>query len=71
MGTLCVSLNNINLDEVNFYEDDPKSIIHVRLLTWCNKLKQRKKEVSKELIPVEWIQQDGWIGECQTMRKTK
>ena len=31
MGVLSIYLNNINLD-INFCEDDPDAIIHVRLL---------------------------------------
>ena len=42
MGIFSVDLNNINLDNVNFDKDDPKTIIHVRLITWYNRLKQRK-----------------------------
>ena len=38
MGILSADLNNINLEEVNFYEDHPKTIINVRLLAWHNKL---------------------------------
>ena len=30
MGILSVDLNNINLDDANFYEDDPKTIVHDR-----------------------------------------
>ena len=29
MGILSVDPNNINLDDAIFYEDDPKTIIHV------------------------------------------
>ena len=32
MGILSVVLNNINLDDVNFDEDYPETIIHVRLM---------------------------------------
>ena len=32
MDTLTVDLRNINLDDVNFDEDDPKTIIDVRLM---------------------------------------
>ena len=39
-GILCINLNNSNLGDANFYENDPKTIIHVRLLAWHNKLKQ-------------------------------
>ena len=42
MGTLSVDLNNINLDDVNFDEDNPETIIHVRLIAWSNRFKQRK-----------------------------
>ena len=42
MCVFSVDLNNINLDDPNFYEDDPKTIIHVRRLVWHNKPKQRK-----------------------------
>ena len=50
MGILSVDLIIINLDDANFYKDGPKTIIHVRLLAWRNKLKQRKaftKEIKK------------------------
>ena len=44
MDILSIDLNNINLDDVTFHEDDPKIIIHVRLhiilITWHNRLKQ-------------------------------
>ena len=42
MGIPSVDLNNVNLDDVNVYEDDPEASIHVRLMAWCNRLKQRK-----------------------------
>ena len=32
LGILSVDINNINLDDVNFYEDDHETIIHVRLM---------------------------------------
>ena len=32
MGILSEDLNNINLDDANLYEDDPKNIIHDTLL---------------------------------------
>ena len=55
MGILSVDLNNINLEDVNFCEDDPETIIHVRLMACHNRLKQRKalkKSISKELMHV-------------------
>ena len=47
-------LHDINLDDVNFYEDDPETIIHIELRTWHNRLKHHKackEEISKELMP--------------------
>ena len=32
MDILSVDLNNINLDDTNYDEDDPETIIHVRFL---------------------------------------
>ena len=38
-----VDLDKVNFDDDNnFYEDDPESIIHVRLLAWHNKFKNTK-----------------------------
>ena len=34
MSILSVSLNNINLDDTNYGEDDPNTIILIRLLVW-------------------------------------
>ena len=42
MGILSIDLNNISLDDVNFHEDDPETIIHVRLMAWCNRFKHIK-----------------------------
>ena len=39
MGILTVNLNNINLDN-NFDEDDPDTIILIRLLAWHSKFKK-------------------------------
>ena len=54
MGILSVDLPNINLCNVNFHQDDPETIIHVRLMTWHNTFKQLKatKNISKELMPL-------------------
>ena len=57
MGILCVDLDKIYLDDVNFDEDDSKTIIHIRLLAWHNKFEKRKaneKDLSKELMPAAW-----------------
>ena len=40
-GILNVDLNEITLNDVNFYENDPETMIHVRLMVYCNRLKQR------------------------------
>ena len=45
-----IGLNSISLDYVKFHDDDPETIIHVRVMAWCNRYKQRKackKEISK------------------------
>ena len=53
---LAVVIDKINhVNDNNFYEDDPDTIIHIRLLASCNKFeKQRalKKTISGELMPV-------------------
>ena len=40
MGILSMDLNNITLDDIND-DDDSKTIIHVRLLTWLSKFKKK------------------------------
>ena len=43
MGILGSDLDKINLDDDNnFYEYDPYAIIHVKFLTWRNKLDKNK-----------------------------
>ena len=43
MDILCVNLDKTNLDDDNnLDEDDPDTIIHVRLLAWHNKFGKRK-----------------------------
>ena len=41
MGILSVNLYNINLDN-NFDEDDPDTIIHIRILTIHSKVEKSK-----------------------------
>ena len=41
MGILSVNLNNINRNN-NFDEDDPDTIIIIRLLAWYSKFKKHK-----------------------------
>lgn len=42
MRILSMDHNNINPDDPNFDKDDLKTNINSRLMTWHNKLKQRK-----------------------------
>ena len=42
MGIRNIDLNNINLDK-NFDEDDPDTIILIRLLAWHIKFDKRKE----------------------------
>ena len=53
MCILSVDLNKINVDNVNFDENDPETIIHV--MAWRNRFKQHKtfkKDINKEVMPV-------------------
>ena len=54
MSLLNIDLNCINLDANNFDEDDPDTIIHVRLLAWKQSFKALKKELNKELMSAVW-----------------
>ena len=40
MGIVYIDLNNINLDNTNYDEDDPDTIILLRLLTWLIKFQK-------------------------------
>ena len=42
MGILTIDLNNINLGDTNYDEDDPDSIILIILLAWRIKVEKRK-----------------------------
>ena len=42
MGILSIDLNKINLDNTNYDEDDPDTIVHIRLLAWHIKLEKCK-----------------------------
>ena len=57
MVILNIDLNNINLDDTNYNEDDPETIIHVRPLIWhiaFENHKALKKELNEELMLVAW-----------------
>ena len=50
MGILSVHLNNTNLNDVTFDEDNPETIIYIRLMAWHNrfiKYKTFKKDLYK------------------------
>ena len=51
MGILNIDLNNINLDDTSYEEDDPDTIIHIRLFAWHIK-SEKHKALKKELISV-------------------
>ena len=62
IGILDIDLNNTNLDN-NFDENDPDTIILIRLLTWhikFKKYKKFKKELSEKLMPVAWHPNRWW-----------
>ena len=55
MGILNIDINNMNLDDTNYDEDDPGTIIHIRLLPWHIKLEKRKvlkRMIREEVIPI-------------------
>ena len=56
MGILNVNLDNINLDD-NFDEDDPDTIVVIRLLAWHSKF-ERHKTVNKREVK-NYYQQRG------------
>ena len=37
MSVLSVDLNKTNLDDVDFYEDNPETNIYIRIFAWRNK----------------------------------
>ena len=62
MGILSVNLNDINLDN-NFDEDDPDTIILIRLLAWHIRFEKRKvlkKKISEKLISIVWHPKRWW-----------
>ena len=77
MGILGVDVDKINLDDkYDFDEDDPETIVHVRLLAWHNKFEKRKackKDIRKELMPAachpsrwwDWCLPEDWKKEIE------
>ena len=50
-----MDLNNINLDDEDFDENDPETTTYVKLMDWCNKYNQHKawkKKKKKEKIKI-------------------
>ena len=63
MGILTIDLNNINLGDTNYDEDDPDSIILIILLAWRIKVEKRKalkKKLNEQLMPVAWHPKRWW-----------
>ena len=63
MDILSEDLNSINLDDTNYDEDDPKAIIHVRLLSWDIKVGKRKavkRELNEEIMLAVWYTRRWW-----------
>ena len=53
LGVLSIDLNKFNPDDTNYDEDDPETVIHIRILAWHIKFEKRKaleKELNKELM---------------------
>ena len=64
MGILSVNLNNINLDN-NFDEDDPDTIILIKLLAQHSKFKKRKAlKKDKGKINASSVASERWWNFC-------
>ena len=73
MGILNIDLNNINLCNINYNEDDPDTIIHVKPLAWHIKFEKRKaykKESNEELMQIAWHPKRWWTF-CMSEDKKK
>ena len=58
-----IDLNNFNLDDTSYDEDDPDTIIIIRPLAWhikFEKIQALKKELSEELMPIAWHTNRRW-----------
>ena len=70
MGLNTMYLHNINLDDDDFDDDDPETIIHVRLSVIDTNTARYVKTGKHIIIACKHsIQQDGAIGACQKMEK--
>ena len=57
MGSVRIDLNNINIDNTNYNEDDSETIIYIRLLAWLIKFEKRKaikEELNEEVMLIAW-----------------
>ena len=51
---MIVDLDKINPDEdKNFDEDNPDTIIHVRILAWCKEFEKREA-LKREIMTAAW-----------------
>ena len=51
MNILSIDLNNINLDDTNYDEDDAETIVHIRLLAWHSKVLQKQLMLMRHFVP--------------------
>ena len=54
MGLVNVDLNNVSPDDDNFDDVDPETIIHARLMAWCNRYKHLKA-CEKEMVRLVYV----------------
>ena len=62
-GMGIIDLNNFNLDDTSYDEDDPDTIIIIRPLARhikFEKIQALKKELSEELMPIAWHTNRRW-----------
>ena len=72
-GILSIDLNKFNLDDTNYDEDDPESVIHIRILARHIKFEKHKaleKELNKELMLIAWHPRRWW-NFCMSKDKKK
>ena len=63
MGSVRIDLNNINIDNTNYNEDDSETIIYIRLLAWLIKFEKRKaikEELNEEVMLIAWYPWTWW-----------
>ena len=63
MCILSIDLNNMKLFDTNYKEDDPETVIHIRLVAWhikFEKHKALKKELNEKLMLVASCPRRWW-----------